>query len=160
MELLADAGKCSRSVRIFRFEGLYDVRTSQRRDPLRGSESETADEFAASCTFSNRGTWSNGTRCAMETLAKINEDTDSLERFLAEQAKYRVLLQKRADAFLGEAERVGLNLCSYRDGFFISIPCDDPKAAAAMLEDQNIFIVALKKGLRFAPQVRLQKQTV
>ena len=112
---------------------------------------ETADEFAASCTFSNRGTWSNGTRCAMETLAKINEDTDSLERFLAEQAKYRVLLQKRADAFLGEAERVGLNLCSYRDGFFISIPCDDPKAAAAMLEDQNIFIVALKKGLRFAP---------
>lgn len=111
----------------------------------------TADEFSAACTFSNRGTWSNGSRGAMQTLVNIFSDDDSLERFTEEQQVNRQMLQKRADAFLGEAERVGLKLCDYKDGFFISIPCDNPKAAGNMLMDDNIFIVALKKGLRFAP---------
>ncbi len=112
---------------------------------------ETADEFAASCAFSNRGTWSNGTRGAMKTLAMINSDPESYARFLAEQTQNRDMLQKRAAAFVEESEKVGLELCPYRDGFFISIPCRDAKAVSDKLMEDNVFVVALKKGLRFAP---------
>ena len=38
----------------------------------------------------------------------------------------------------------------YIDGFFISIPCEDPKAVSEELTKDNVFVVPLKKGLRFA----------
>lgn len=110
-----------------------------------------ADEFAASCAFSNRGTWSNGTHAAMTTLAKIISDDDLRADFEAEQDKYRHILQARAKAFLDAAKDVGLDICPYVDGFFISIPCDHTEAVRDELMTKDFFIVALKKGLRFAP---------
>lgn len=110
-----------------------------------------AEEFAAACAYSNRGTWSNGTRGAMQTLADIVSDEVKYDRFLKEQHHWREVLQKRAAAFLEEAEKIGLKLCNYKDGFFISIPCDNPKAVGDKLMEKNVFIVALAKGLRFAP---------
>lgn len=112
---------------------------------------ELADEFFASCSFANRGTWSNGTHSAMLTLAKINSDSDLQKNFEDEQKKYRDILGKRAAAFLKSAKEVDLPLCNYRDGFFISIPCNDPAKVRDELIKDDFFIVALKKGLRFAP---------
>jgi aromatic-amino-acid transaminase len=113
---------------------------------------EIADEFKASCSFSNRGTWSNGTRSAQATLAKIISNDQLREAYEAEQADWRNTLQTRAKAFMDSAKEVGLKTCTYRDGFFISIPCENREAIRDYLADQkNFFIVALKKGLRFAP---------
>lgn len=112
---------------------------------------EIAEEFAAACAYSNRGTWSNGTRGAMQTLADIMSHQDLYEHFVDEQTAHREILQKRAKAFLDEAEKIDLKLCNYSDGFFISIPCDNPKAVSDLLMEKNVFIVALAKGLRFAP---------
>lgn len=110
-----------------------------------------ADEFAAACSYSNRGTWSNGTRGAMETLAAIQGDAGKKAAFEAEQAANREMLQKRAAAFMTAAKEVGLPTCTYDDGFFISIPCENPVAVSDALMEKNVFIVALAKGLRFAP---------
>lgn len=112
---------------------------------------EIADEFFAACSYSNRGTWSNGTRGAMKTLAEIQTIPELREKFDAEQKSYREILQRRAAAFLEEAEKVGLEMCPYKDGFFISIPCEDAKAVSDLLMEKNVFVVALAKGLRFAP---------
>lgn len=112
---------------------------------------EIANEFEAACTYSNRGTWSNGTRGAMETLVKIYSDEALLQAFIEEQQANRAMLQARAKAFIDAAEACGLETCGYRDGFFISIPCDYAAPVAEKLMEENIFMVALKKGLRFAP---------
>lgn len=111
---------------------------------------EIADEFEASCVFSNRGTWSNGTRGAMKALADIISDEDSYARFLEEQTANRDMLRKRGDALVEEAKKAGLDICTYDDGFFMSIPCENPKAIAEKLYDEQIFLVALKNGLRVA----------
>lgn len=110
-----------------------------------------ASEFVAACSYSNRGTWSNGTRGAMETLANIQLDTIKRDAFDREQNEYRNVLQERAKIFLKEADKIGLKLCNYDDGFFISIPCNKPMEISEILMDKNLFIVALGKGLRFAP---------
>lgn len=112
---------------------------------------EIADEFDASCSFSTRGTWSNGTRGAMKTLVEIYSDDNLLQAFTAEQDFYRGMLQRRAKAFLDSAEKIGLEICDYHDGFFLSIPCENAAAVSEKLMEENFFIVALKKGLRFAP---------
>ena len=110
-----------------------------------------ADEFAASCAYSNRGTWSNGTHAAMTTLSQIVADDTLRAAFEAEQEKYRDILQARAKAFLDAAKTADLEICPYVDGFFISIPCENTEAVRDELITKDFFIVALKHGLRFAP---------
>lgn len=112
---------------------------------------EIAEEFAASGAYSNRGTWSNGTHSAMTTLAKINSDPELKEAFENEQKTYKAILQERAKAFVDAAKEVDLPICNYVHGFFISVPCADPVAVSDELMKMDFYIVALKKGLRFAP---------
>lgn len=112
---------------------------------------EIADEFANACTYSNRGNWSNGTRGAMETITKIFSNDELYNQAMAEQSFYKSILRRRAAAFVEEANKIGLKMVTYCDGFFISIPCDKPQEVSSRLMENNTFVVALGKGLRFAP---------
>ena len=110
-----------------------------------------AEEFANACTYSNRGSWSNGTRGAMETISKIYSDAKLYQQMIDEQNYYKGILRNRAKAFVEEAKKVGLEIVTYSDGFFISIPCEYSREISDRLMDKNVFIVGLAKGLRFAP---------
>jgi aromatic-amino-acid transaminase len=112
---------------------------------------EIADEFANACAYSNRGNWSNGTRGAMETITAIYSNDELYNQAMAEQSFYKSILRRRAAAFIEEAERIGLKMVTYCDGFFISIPCKKPREISDLLMEKNTFVVALGKGLRFAP---------
>jgi len=116
---------------------------------LSSSEAVT-QEFVSTCSFSNRGTWSNGTRCAMEVVAKIRENPDLHASFIAERNKYTAVIQKRAEAFLKAAEEAQLPTLPYKSGFFITIPCEASQQVAEKLMKDNLFLVAIRGGLRFA----------
>ena len=62
----------------------------------------------------------------------------------------KTMLRKRADAFVEGAKEVGLEIFPYLYCFFVSIPCKDAKKASDELIKDNLFVVSLKKGLRFA----------
>ncbi len=110
-----------------------------------------ADEFKAVCSFSNRAAWSNGTRAAMRTLADIFEDESLRAKVDAERDAFRALLDKRSSAFMKAAQDIGLETCPFKSGFFISVPCKDPQAVAEEIKKDNLYLVALAKGVRFAP---------
>lgn len=114
------------------------------------SDEEIAEEFYYSCMHSNRANWSNGTRAAMEVMVRIANDTEKTRNYEAEVKETKTMLRKRADAFVEAANEVGLEILPYRDGFFVSIPCKDAKKASDELIKENLFLVSLKKGLRFA----------
>lgn len=114
------------------------------------SDEETAEEFYYSCMHSNRANWSNGTRAAMEVMTRIANDPDKTKAYEAEVNTTKKMLRKRADAFVEGAKEAGLDILPYRDGFFVSIPCKDAKKASDELIKENLFVVSLKKGLRFA----------
>lgn len=112
---------------------------------------EIAKEFKDVCSFSNRGAWSNGTRAAMHALADAYKDPAYLEAIQTEREFFRQLLDRRNNAFIESAKAVGLKTVPFTAGFFVSIPCDDPMAIAALLKKDNLFVIPLQKGLRFAP---------
>lgn len=114
------------------------------------SDEEIAEEFYYSCLHSNRANWSNGTRAAMEIMTRIAKDPEKTKAYEAEVKEANMMLRKRADAFVKGAKEAGLEILPYRDGFFVSIPCKDAKKASDELIKENLFVVALKKGLRFA----------
>ncbi len=109
-----------------------------------------AEEFKTINMYSNRATWSNGTRPAMSILSRIFENTDLYKKVAQERADFKSVLDKRAQAFLESSKKCGLELCPYESGFFITIPCENAEAIGQELQKEAIFIVPIGKGLRFA----------
>ena len=114
------------------------------------SSEEVANEFYYSAMHANRANWSNGTRAAMSVMTNIAKDPEKTKAYEDEVNETKIMLRKRADAFVEGAKEAGLEILPYRDGFFVSIPCSNAKKASEELMKENLFVVALKKGLRFA----------
>lgn len=109
-----------------------------------------AEEFYYACVHSCRANWSNCNRGAMTLLSNIVKDQQKLKTYTEEKNMHKEMLNKRADIFVKEAQKIGLSILPYRDGFFISIPCEDPKAVSEELTKDNVYAVPLKMGIRFA----------
>jgi len=109
---------------------------------------EIADEFKRVCEYSSRGSWSNSAKAAQVILARVYEDPALLRRVDEERAKYRNMLIERGTAFSEAADEVGLTIVPFDAGFFVSVPCEDPDAVSRKLEEQDVFLVPLKKGIR------------
>jgi len=107
-----------------------------------------ADEFKRVCEYSSRGSWSNSAKAAQVILARVYEDPALLRRVDEERAKYRNMLIERGTAFSEAADEVGLTIVPFDAGFFVSVPCEDPDAVSRKLEEQDVFLVPLKKGIR------------
>ena len=101
---------------------------------------DVAEEFKRVCEFSSRASWSNCPRAPQVILTKIYEDPNLLKRVMDERKLYRDMLIRRGKAFREEAERIGLVTLPFRSGFFMSIPCADPDAVAAKLEEEAIYL--------------------
>ena len=114
------------------------------------SDEDLAEEFYYSCAHSNRGTWSNGTKGAMQVFTAIYSDDALFEAFERERDVYRDLLATRGNAFLKSAEEVGLPITNYKGGFFVSIPYADPVALSEKLIEDGLFVVPLQNGIRIA----------
>ena len=109
---------------------------------------DIAAEFKRVCEYSSRGSWSNTARIAQVILSRIYSDPELLEKVNAERRKYRDMLAARGRAFSEAAAGCGLEIVPYDAGFFVSVPCDDPDAASRRLEEQDVFLVPLAKGIR------------
>lgn len=111
---------------------------------------EIAAEFKMVSEYSARASWSNCNRSAQVVLAKIYEDPELLARVQEERAEIRDMLIARGRAFEAAAAEVGLEMVPFDAGFFASVPCDDPEAVAARLEEEGIFFIPLNMGVRIS----------
>lgn len=114
------------------------------------SSEAVIEEFYRVNACSNRGVWSNGTRCAQRLLADVVKNPDLKLKIEDERAFYSHLLAKRAHLFLQEAAEADLQLMPYQSGFFITVPTANPRVVAEKLMQEQIYTVPLKKGIRLA----------
>ncbi|RDY24481.1 aminotransferase class I/II-fold pyridoxal phosphate-dependent enzyme [Romboutsia maritimum] len=109
-----------------------------------------AEEFHYSCVHSCRANWSNCNRGAMTLLSNIMKDSEKYKEYNEDKDRYKKMLSVRAKTFVEESEKIGLDILPYRDGFFVSIPCENPMEVCEELTKDNLYLVPLKMGLRFA----------
>ena len=114
------------------------------------SSKTVAEEFANVNTFSNRATWSNGSRGAQKMLAEITADPQLKASVDKERAQFSEMLANRAQIFIKEAAEENLKILPYEAGFFITIPAKDSAGLANKLAQNNIFVIPLKEGIRLA----------
>lgn len=109
---------------------------------------EVADEFEMLCSFAARNAWSNPSRPAMTTVARIMNDESLRKKTDEERAKWRSILEARTAAFDAEAARAGLSTLPHGTAFFVTVPCDDPDGLGEALEKKNVYLIRTKGGIR------------
>ena len=114
------------------------------------SDQQVMEEFTNANEYTSRATWSNINRGAMKTLSTIYRDKSLLAALEEERAAYVRIIKERAQIVIREAAQVQLNMLPYLAGFFLSIPSRQPDAICDKLNEQNIFLVPLEKGVRIA----------
>jgi aromatic-amino-acid transaminase len=112
------------------------------------SNAEVIDEFFKTNQITGRASWSSVNRGASKVLATIYGDPDLIRNSDRERAEAIQIIKGRAELFSKEAEAVGLGMLPYRSGFFLTIPCSNPETVCQVLQQENIFLVALAKGIR------------
>ncbi len=114
------------------------------------SDANVAKEFEDINQYSSRGTWSNINRGVMRMMAMICADKELYAQVEKERDGYYQLIKRRADIFVQEAAASNLTMLPYSAGYFLSVPSTCPDAVVEKLNAQNIFAVALGKGVRVA----------
>lgn len=109
---------------------------------------EEAEEFTRAAGYTARSTWSNCNRSAQVVMGKIYSD-DALQTKVDEERRmYRDMLLERGRIFEQTLRDNGVKSVPFTAGFFITVPTDDPAGVCAKLEEQDIFCLALAKGIR------------
>lgn len=115
------------------------------------SSKEVIEEFDVMSSFLCRTTWSNISRGAMELLSEIYGNPELLKQVEGEREEAVKLLEKRAEIFVTEAKNVGLEICPFRSGFFVTVPLKENRAEiVADLKAKNIFVLPTLGGIRIA----------
>jgi len=114
------------------------------------SDADVIKEFEDINQYSSRATWSNINRGVMRMMAMICADKELYAQVEKERAGFYQLIKRRADIFTQEAAVSGLTMLPYSAGYFLSVPTSVPDAVSEKLNAENIFAVALGKGVRVA----------
>ena len=115
------------------------------------SSKKVTDDFKRANEFSCRSRWSNISRGGMRLFSDIVSNPELFDKLKKERNEYVGLMKERADIFIKEAKEEGIPMCTYRGGFFITVPLgEDTEKIGLELQKENIFTVILEKGLRIA----------
>lgn len=111
-------------------------------------DKEVIDEFFQANKFSSRAKWSTATNLGMNIISKVFLNEEYKKSFEEELETSRIMLVNRANAFLEESKKVGLETLPFECGFFVTIPCDNPEEAYKKLVEKKIHIIPLGNVLR------------
>lgn len=98
-----------------------------------------------------RAIWSNIPNAAMENFTWVT--TENYFNFLSEKQDYIDLIQQRSQLFLSEAKKVSLPIYPYKEGFFITVRCDNNNQRDQLhqrLMNHHIYTVKVHCGIRVA----------
>ena len=109
---------------------------------------EDTEEFRRAAEYSARSTWSNCNRSAMTVMGRIYADPELRAKVDDERRIYRDMLLERGRIFEKTLNDNGVKCVPFTAGFFVTVACDDPASVCAKLEEQDIFCLALAKGIR------------
>ncbi|MBR5048683.1 MAG: aminotransferase class I/II-fold pyridoxal phosphate-dependent enzyme [Erysipelotrichaceae bacterium] len=111
---------------------------------------QQADHLFNCFCRSARGTWSNVNNGFMDAFVLLMKDHQ--DEYLQEKQQAIDLLKARSQLFISNAQRVGLPLVPYQEGFFIclDIEPDIIDRYYQALKDAHIYCVHFRKAIRVA----------
>lgn len=128
------------------------------------------EEMTRISTFKARSTWSCSPAPGISVINSLMNQELDYQDYLTELTTVKKLLNNRGSLFVKEASEVGLSIYPYKDGFFVTIPTNDPIKLYEMLAVKGAYLIPLDQAIRVAissvsideiPRlVRLIKETI
>ncbi len=147
IDLLTNLGENAIAILAFsgsKTLGLYGLRIGAQLAICKNKAD--ADEFFQANEYSGRGKWSSSSMMGMNIITETLDNHK--EEFEKELDYARNLLMKRANTFIEEAKKNNVKSLPYQCGFFVTIPCDNPKAVFEELKTKGVYILPLKGVIR------------
>lgn len=124
--------------------GLYGLRVGAQIAISKSKEE--IDDFKQANDFSARGMWSGTSTLGQAIISRV---LNEYEEEFKEELKYaRNLLIERANLFIDEALKHGLKHYPYDCGFFVTVPCINPKEVFNKLKEKGLYVLPLDIGIR------------
>ena len=128
--------------------GLYGLRIGALIG-LTKDEKEIA-YFGDASAFSSRSKWSCASTLGINLIERMVLH-DEYRFDYEEEVKFVCsMLEKRSEAFLDSAKKVGLKTLPYEKGFFICVPCKDPQGLMVALHEDGVHLICTRSCLRIA----------
>ena len=89
-------------------------------------------------------------RFGISIIKTLLTNDDYYEMFKKEVKEVSLMLQKRSEAFITEANKIGLEMLPYERGFFVCVPTNDPVLLMNKLHEYDVFVVVTKTCIRIA----------
>ena len=109
-------------------------------------KADNANEFFAVTEYTGRAIWSGSSMLGMNIISEVF--TNHKEEFERELKGATNLLIKRANTFIDEAKKNGVKSLPYECGFFVTIPCDNPKDVFEKLKQRGVYIIPMSNAIR------------
>ena len=128
--------------------GLYGLRIGA--NILFSREKDEVCNFINAITYTSRSNWGSSSKLGISIITKLVNNEKYYSMFKEEVKNVALMLQKRSDAFIREAQRVGLEFLPYERGFFICVESKDPVALMNALHKEKVYVVVTKTCIRIA----------
>lgn len=108
-----------------------------------------------------RTKWSNPNRLACSALNKILESDELCEKVYEEIKSHMQVLTNKTTIFKEALEEFNIKTYPHTNGFFLSIPVEDPENVALKLTQKGVYLTTVVGGIRVAisgvPSYRLRE---
>lgn len=128
--------------------GIYGLRIGA--NILLSKNKEEIDNFANAIAYTARANWGSSSRLGISIVEKLLTTSTYYEMFKEEVKDVALMLQQRSDAFITEANKIGLEMLPYERGFFVCVPSTDPVLLMNKLHEYNVYVVVTKTCIRIA----------
>lgn len=108
------------------------------------------DCFKNAVTYTARSNWSSVSSLGIAIISKLVLNEKFNKMFTDEIKEVSFELTKRSDAFIKEANKVGLSLLPFERGFFVCVPSGDPVKLMKKLYEYDTYVVVTKSCIRIA----------
>lgn len=108
------------------------------------------DEMSRITTFKARATWSCSPATGISIMNHLMNHELDYKDYLNELSYVKETLNKRGTEFVKIALMSELSIYPYKDGFFVTIPVENPVEIYEDLANQHVFVIPLDKAIRVA----------
>lgn len=106
-----------------------------------------------------RTKWSNPNRLGCSVLKKVLTSEELQEKVYTEIKKHRAILVNKTNIFITALKEFNIKTFPHTNGFFLSIPVEEPETIAFKLSENDVYVTTVSGGIRVAlsgvPSTRL-----
>ena len=128
--------------------GLYGLRIGAT--VLFSKDIAEINAYNGAISYTARSNWGSSSTLGNSIITRLVLDEKYNDKFSSELKNTAQMVEARSEAFIKEANEIGLPMLAFKRGFFVVVPTSDPVRLMNKLHDYDAYVVVTKTCIRIA----------